>query len=242
MVKVRLHQFLSRSGVFENKKNIISAIKRKQIRVGEQAIDNENYRVDTKDTKIYYNDNLIRIKRKIYYLFNKPKGVNCQKNQKKSIYNLIKINKKIEEPIRNSLFTVGRLDVDTSGLIIITNDGELSSQILDPRNKIEKTYVALIDREISKEDIERLRTGVVIDLEDRKYKTRPAKVIKIDKQQVKIIIKEGKKRQIRRMFGALKYKVKKLKRVAIGNLELGSIDTKEFREVSKEDIYSKVLK
>ena len=238
MVKFRLHQFLSKSGLFSTKNEILDAIKSGKIRVSNEIVKDIDYRVDPKRKNVYYNDSLVRINRKLYFLFYKPKRWNCQKNQKKSVYNLID---QLNMEGKKSLFIVGRLDVDSSGLLIVTNDGLLSNKILGPNSNIKKTYEVTIDKEISNDDINKLRNGVLIDLEDRKYKTKPALVKKID-NKILVTISEGKKRQVRRMFGSLNYKVRELKRISIGELKLDNLNPKEFKQVTREEIYSKIFR
>ena len=172
MVKLRLHQFLSKSGVFSAKKEVIEAIRSGRIKVANAVITDPDHRINQKKKNIYYEGQLIRTKRKRYFLFYKPKRYNCQKNQKKTIYNLID-QWNLDEATKKSLFTVGRLDVDSSGLIIVTNDGLLSNEILSPEKNIKKIYSVLIDKPINNRDLDKLRNGVVIDLEDRKFKTKP---------------------------------------------------------------------
>lgn len=241
MVKLRLHQFLSKSGIFNNKKEIIDTIREGKIKVANEVITDVDFRVNPKKKNIYYEDKIIRVKKKRYFLFYKPKRYNCQKNQKKTIYNLIE-QWDLDEATKKSLFSIGRLDVDSTGLLIITNDGFLSNQILSPGNDIKKTYLVLIDRPITNEDLNKLKTGVVIDLEDRKYKTKPCDVEIKNNKEILITITEGKKRQIRRMFGALNYKVKELKRISIGNLKLDDLQPKEYKEVTKEFIHENIFK
>ncbi len=232
---------MSKAGILDTKREIKEAIRKGKIRVRNQIITNEDYRVNPKGEKVYFKDKLIKSSKKIYFLFNKPKGVVCQKNEKKSIYNIIK-TLDLDETTKKSLFTMGRLDNDTSGLIIITNDGKLLDKVMHPKNKIEKTYVVETDKDVENMDIEKLRDGVFIDLDDKKYKTKPARVNYMNRNTIEVKIKEGKKRQVRRMFGALGYKVKKLKRVSIGDIKLGKLETRKFKQVSKEYIYKNILK
>ncbi|MFA5175716.1 MAG: pseudouridine synthase [Candidatus Nanoarchaeia archaeon] len=242
MVKLRLHQVLSKSGAFRTKDEVMKAIRNNEIKIRTEIINNPNYRVDTKETNVYYNEERLEPARKVYFLFNKPKRISCQKNEPKSIYNIIEKELKVDEATRRSCFTVGRLDVDSSGLIIITNDGMLASKISNPKNHIKKSYQVLLDRDISDWDLKRLDTGVTILLDDKDYRTRPAKAHKIGPKEVIITIKEGKKRQIRRMFGALGYTVKELKRISIGKIKLEKLGLRQFKEIPKDEIYDKLFK
>jgi len=241
MVKLRLHQLLSKSGIFKTKEEVFNTIESGKIKVSNEIITDIDFRVNPKKKNVYYEDKVIKPKKKCYFLFYKPKRYNCQKNEKKNIYNLIE-KWDLDEETKKSLFSIGRLDVDSSGLLIVTNDGVLSNEILSPRNNIKKTYSVLIDRDIKKEDVEKLKKGVVIDLEDKKYKTNPCIVEVKNPKEILITITEGKKRQIRRMFGALNYKVKELKRILIGNIKLNDLNPKEYKEVTKDYIYENISK
>jgi len=238
MAKLRVQQILSKAGLFNDKRELIEALNAGKIKVSNEIVRDPEFRVDPKRKHVYYNDEMIRMGRRLYFLFYKPKRWNCQKSQKKSVYNLID---QLNVEGKKSLFIVGRLDVDSSGLMIVTNDGSLSHKILSPNSRIRKVYKVTIDREISDKDLNKLRSGVVIDLDDRKYRTKPCIVKKID-ENIFVTIIEGKKRQIRRMFGALGYKVKELKRIAIGTLSLKGMRKKEFIQVSRGEIYSKIFR
>lgn len=162
-----------------------------------------------------------------YYILNKPKRVICSNDDKfgrTTAVSLIKSNKR--------LFTYGRLDYLTEGLIIISNDGDLYNHIMHPSHKLYKSYIAKLDKEITEEHMDAIRNGVVID----GYRTAPAKVKKISKFEVRIAIFEGKNRQIRKMLEILSYRVKNLKRVKIGELVLGNLEVGKYRALSPEEI------
>lgn len=156
---------------------------------------------------------------KVYYLFNKPKEVLCSMNDqfgRKTIKDFIK--GKIKE---DNIFHVGRLDYNTSGIILLTNDGDLGNYLLHPKYKIEKIYDVLIMGHPKKEELKKLERG--IELEDG-FKTKPAKLEKVKKKgnnhQIVIKISEGKKRQVRLMFKAIGYTVLNLKRLSFGPWEI----------------------
>ena len=162
-----------------------------------------------------------------YYILNKPKRVICSNEDKfgrKLAIDLIKSKAR--------LFTYGRLDFMTEGLIIISNDGDVYNHVMHPRKKLYKSYVAKVSREIDDKDIEALQYGVVIDGK----RTAPAKVKKIDKKELRIAIFEGRNRQIRKMFETLGYNVDSLKRVKIGELTLGHLQVGDYRELTQEEV------
>lgn len=162
-----------------------------------------------------------------YYILNKPKRVLCSNEDKfgrKLAIDLIKS--------RVRLFTYGRLDFMTEGLIIISNDGDIYNHVMHPRKKLYKSYIAKISRDIEEKDIEALKHGVVID----GRRTAPAKVKKLDRREIRIAIFEGKNRQIRKMFETLGYTVEALKRVKVGELTLGHLGVGEYRALTEDEI------
>ncbi|CAM3548510.1 pseudouridine synthase [Pseudostreptobacillus hongkongensis] len=162
-----------------------------------------------------------------YYILNKPKRVLCsnEDRQKRTLaVDLIKSKKR--------LFTYGRLDYMTEGLIIISNDGDIYNNVMHPKKKLYKSYVAKIDKEITEDHIEALKHGVVID----GVRTLPAKVKIIAKKEIRIAIHEGRNRQIRKMFETLGYTVKNLRRVKVGELSLKGLEVGQYRKMSEDEI------
>ena len=170
---------------------------------------------------------------KVYYLLNKPRGIvttSSDDKGRKTVIDLIKTNKRI--------YPVGRLDYDTTGLLILTNDGELTNYLTHPKNNIEKVYVAKIKGLITKEDLNKLCSGLIID--GKKTSKAKAKVLKIDKKTnssiVELIIHEGKNHQVKKMFKAINYDVLKLKRESIAFLTLDGLKSGEYRELSIKEV------
>lgn len=171
-----------------------------------------------------------------YYLLNKPKGFICQREDKYGKETISLINNYKER----NLFTVGRLDVNTTGLIIVTTDGELSNYVMSPKNKIRKTYLIWVDRPITKEISLGLQRGTELD---DGYITKITKKFKIisnesGKTLIKMTIDEGKKNQIRRMFKSHNRKVINLKRIQIGHHKIDGIDTGRYKKLSKSGMYN----
>ena len=162
-----------------------------------------------------------------YYMLNKPKRVICSNEDRfgrRLAIDYIKSKKR--------LFTYGRLDYMTEGLIIISNDGEVYNHVMQPRKKLYKSYIAKLSREVEEKDIEAWKHGVVIDGK----RTAPAKVKKLDKKEVRIAIFEGRNRQIRKMVEILGYTVDSLKRVKVGELTLGHLQPGDYRALTEEEI------
>ena len=171
---------------------------------------------------------------KIYILLNKPIGYITTAHEqfgRDKVLDLIKINKRI--------VPVGRLDMYTSGALILTNDGELVNKLTHPKNEIDKTYNVTLKGKITEQEIDSLKNGVIIDDD---YLTKPAKVkiLKIDEEKnisrVQIVIHEGKNRQIRKMCEAINKKVLALHRSKIGNLDVKDLKPGEWRYLKLNEI------
>lgn len=171
---------------------------------------------------------------KAYYIFNKPEGVvtvNAQKGEEE-ILNTVEFPEKV--------YPVGRLDKETEGLIIFTNDGRVATNLLKPDAGTEKEYTVTIDKPITHQFLMRMKHGVDIGVvgKTRHYKTKPVKIRKTGPKKFDIVLTEGKNRQIRRMCGALGFKVVKLRRFRIGELQLGSLKKGQYRKLKKSEIKS----
>lgn len=170
---------------------------------------------------------------KVYYLLNKPRGVITSTSDdkgRKTVVDLIDINTRI--------YPVGRLDYDTTGLLILTNDGELANLLTHPKNNIDKVYVAKIEGLITKGNLKTLEKGVVID--GRKTARSKAKILKADKKTntsvVQLTIHEGRNHQVKNMFKALGYNVVKLKREAISFLTVDGLSSGDYRQLSIHEV------
>lgn len=195
-------------------------INNKMASIGDEVKENDIVRVDGEKLKI-------KVDNYEYYILNKPKRVICSNEDphgRVTAVSLIKSNKR--------LYTYGRLDYMTQGLIIISNDGDLFNKIMHPSKKLYKSYIATIDKEITKEHIEALTHGVVIDGK----RTSKAKVKVLSKYEVRVAIFEGRNRQVRKMFEKLGYNVKDLKRVKIGELSLADLEVGKYRKLTNEEI------
>lgn len=234
--KTSLKQFLMKTGRFKKVFDCVSAISYGRITINGKIITNPNYFFNAKKSLIEFDGQKVKLAKKMYYLLNKPAGYLCQKtNDERNIYDLIEKLPILEEQ-KASLFALGRLDKDTEGLIIITNDGELSNLVLNPKNEIIKKYRAVLENPVDANKIKSLEKGIEISIDYDKYKTKPCKIKSVGEKEVCISISEGKKRQIRKMFQAVGNEVIHLNRVSIGGLQLGKLNVGEMKEISKEEI------
>lgn len=181
--------------------------------------------------KVYIKEgnNKTEIKRKVefvYLAFNKPLGVTSTtcKNDKSNIIDYINYNKRI--------FPIGRLDKNSHGLILLTNDGGIVNKILRSENNHEKEYIVRVNKEITPYFLQKMRSGVNI----LNRLTKPCKVKQIDKFTFKIILTQGLNRQIRRMCDELEYKVTYLKRIRIINIKLGNLKVGEYRHLREDEL------
>lgn len=228
---MRINKFLSSLGI-ASRRAIDKYIEEGRIKVN-GVIASTGIDV-TEEDEIYIDNKKIetnRIEEKVYFILNKPLEVlsaSSDDRGRKTVVDLIKTDKRI--------FPIGRLDYMTSGLILLTNDGELFNRLVHPKSEIYKKYYIKVFGEVKKEEIEELKKGVL--LEDGK--TLPAKVsgIKYDKNKTSmyISIREGRNRQIRRMIEKFGYKVLILRREKIGELSLGDLKEGKYRELTREEI------
>ncbi len=173
-----------------------------------------------------------KVKKYDYYIMNKPKGYVCTvKDDKgrKTVMDLL-------PPKTERLFPVGRLDYDTEGLLIFTNDGELTFKLTHPKNEITKTYLVKTERPVSEDELNKLRAGIFID--GVKTKKCKIKIVETTKSysKVHVTISEGKNRQVRKMFDFIKAPVDFLKRIKIGDLTLSGLDRGACRKLTPEEV------
>lgn len=223
---MRINKYIALSGFCSRRKadELIDigrvTINKDVAKKGDEVRENDIVRIDGERVRV-------KLDQYEYYILNKPKRVICSNEDKfgrVTAVSLINSNKR--------LFTYGRLDYLTEGLIIVSNDGDLYNKIMHPRQKLYKSYIATIDKEITEDHIEALSHGVVID----GVKTAPAKVKVLTKIEVRIAIFEGRNRQIRKMFEVLGYFVKSLKRVKVGELTLKNLEVGKYRKLTKDEI------
>ncbi|MBQ2284073.1 MAG: rRNA pseudouridine synthase [Clostridia bacterium] len=184
----------------------------------------------TEEDEVSVNGEVIKkVFKKVYIAMNKPVGYITSVSDefdRPTVMNLV------EDEIHTRVYPVGRLDFDTEGLLIMTNDGDLTFKLTHPKHTIFKTYVATLNDVPHPKNIEKLRKGVVVDGK----KTQQPKVNWLKDNIVEISISEGRNRQVRKMFEAIGYEVVTLQRVSIGNLALGNIPLGRWRHLSQAEI------
>ncbi|MCX6710418.1 MAG: pseudouridine synthase [Candidatus Woesearchaeota archaeon] len=239
--KIRLVQYLAKTGEFEEKYDAARSIQSGHISVDGKNITNPNYEI-RESADVMLNGKHILPLRKIYIALNKPKRIFCQKSRDREAKTIYSFIRKKRLPLTgkeiNSLFSVGRLDQDTTGLLIVTNDGKLNELMMRPERKVKKEYTASIDKEITEDALSKLRAGVTIKIDDFDgkeidYLTKPCSAEKLPGKKLRIAISEGKKRQVKLMLSSLGYEVISLQRESIGNLTLSGLGIKKEREIKE---------
>ncbi|MEW6674790.1 MAG: pseudouridine synthase [Nitrospirota bacterium] len=227
----RLQKILAEMGITSRRKAEELIIKGRVTVNGQIA--NIGMKVDPNRDHIKLNGKLLtRPEKKVYLVFNKPKGVVTSLYDPDGRLTI----KDFLKGIKFRVFPVGRLDYDSEGMLLITNDGDFAHAVLHPSKKISKTYLVKVKGILREEEIEKLRTGVKLGY----GMTAPAKVKRIRKGDVnswlEMTIYEGKKRQIRRMLEKIGHPVLKLRRIRINGLELGNLEPGAYRYLSADEI------
>lgn len=229
---IRLQKYMASCGVASRRK-CEALIEAGKVKVGDQIITELGFKVDPDLDRVYFNGALIKPEtEKVYILLNKPTGyITSVKDQfdRQTVIDLI-------QGIDARIYPVGRLDYDTSGLLLLTNDGDMTNQITHPSHKVEKTYVAKVKGQVSKLELKKIQDGIDIG----GYVTAPsrARIIKTasGSTTVELTIHEGKNRQVRRMFDAINHPVMALDRIAIGKIKKGSLKEGTWRLLNDSEI------
>ena len=231
MEQIRLQKYLADCGVASRRKSE-EIIKSGRVTVNGAVITEMGYKVTSRDEVKVDGKKAILEERKVYIVLNKPYGyVTTVKDQfgRPAVIDLVR-------DIRERLFPVGRLDYDTSGLIILTNDGDFAYRLTHPKHEVKKVYVARVAGSFTNKEITKFENGLEID----DYVTAPSKIRVLNSDAkastVEITIHEGKNRQIRKMCEKVGHPVIMLKRISIGNIQLDSLPEGNWREITKDEL------
>ena len=230
---MRLDKVLSNSG-FGSRSEIRTLAKEGLIKVDGSTVYETSMHVDPENSNIEIRGTLLNYRRFIYVMMNKPAGVisATSDNKLRTAIDLLP-----EEFSCFDLFPAGRLDIDTEGMLLLTNDGQMAHDLLSPKKHVDKRYFAIIDGVVTDNDIKRFKEGV--DLDDG-YRTMPAEleIIKSGPRSViELVLHEGKFHQVKRMFEAVGKKVNYLKRIQMGGLKLdNALEPGECRELSTDEV------
>lgn len=232
MLMERLQKIIAECGYCSRRKAEELILKGK-VKVNGTVISQLGYKANMNDA-IEVNGELLNNKEDyVYFLLNKPRGIitsTSDEKNRKTVIDLINCDKRI--------YPVGRLDYDTTGVLLLTNDGNLANYLMHPSHNIEKVYVVKIEGILTKEDVISLEKGVIID--GKKTSKSKVKIIKIDKKNnisiVKIMIHEGRNHQVKKMFNAVGYNVIKLKRESFSFLTCDGLKSGEYRILSIKEV------
>lgn len=231
--KMRVDKLLSNVGV-ASRAELKKYCKQGLISVNGKVINNPGVQVDSENDDVRFNGEKIVYREFVYIMLNKPDGYISATFDKYDpiVLDLIDQSYLVFEP-----FPVGRLDKDTEGLLVITNDGQLAHRVLSPKKHVPKTYYAKIQGKVTEEDILAFEKGVILD---DGYETMPSqmKILKSDDMsEIELTIHEGKFHQVKRMFESVGKKVVYLKRLSMGKLKLDeSLGLGEYRELTEEEV------
>ena len=225
----RLDKFLSDSG-FGTRKHVKKLIRSKLVTVNGCIEDDSGFIFDPSKAKIEVDNKPVEYSDEIYLLMNKPEGYMCSTIDERypSVLNLI------DPGLRKRTRIVGRLDADTTGVLLLTSNGRLNNRLIHPNTEIEKEYEASLDHGLADEDLSKMLSGP-IDLGDNTYVT-PVRIEKIEPYIIRIVVREGKYHEIKRIFKKYGYSVIALNRARLGFLTCADLKKGEVRDLSKEEI------
>lgn len=226
---IRIDKFLCEMNI-GSRSEVKNYLKQGLVTVNGNIVKKADIKLEEEKDVVTYKGETVKYSRYVYYMLHKPAGVVSATNDK----TCRTVNELLKNTGYTDIFPVGRLDKDTEGLLLMTNDGKLAHNLLSPKKHVAKTYLAVLKEEISKEDILCLESGV--DIGEEKP-TRQAKVEVMDSKSIRITITEGKFHQVKRMLHAVGNEVVYLKRLSMGSLELDeSLAAGEYRELTELEI------
>ncbi len=233
---MRLDKFLADMGA-GSRSDLKSAIRKKRVTVNGEVVRDSSMTVTENDT-VTLDGTTVEYETMQYFLMNKPAGVITATEDKKqeTVLDLLPL------PHRTDLFPVGRLDRDTEGLLLITNDGDLNHRLLSPKHHVDKVYYARIDGEVTNDDVQKFAEGIMIDDDEGPaFKALPA-VLRIlsaenGSSEIEVTLQEGKYHEVKRLFRAVGKRVTYLRRIAMGSLTLDpALAPGESRKLTAEEI------
>lgn len=226
---MRLDKFFSQTGTL-TRSQAQKQLKLGKVTVNGETIKKADYKVDPDKDEIRYNDDKIVYRRFVYIMMNKPRGVvsATEDRDQKTVLDLLP-----EDLLKFDLFPCGRLDKDTTGLVVLTNDGISAHNALSPKKHVEKKYLFETADAYSDADVTAIESGIT--LKDG-YSTKPCKIERISETEGYIYLTEGKYHEIKRLFGARSNKITKLERIGFGKLEIGDLAEGAWRYLTEEEI------
>lgn len=223
----RLQKIISQAGI-ASRRHAESLITAGKVKVNGQVVKELGTKADPAKDRIEVEGKLIKVQKHVYLMMNKPKRYLTTRDdprKRKTVFDLL------PPELKNVVWPIGRLDFNTEGLLLFTNDGELTQDLAHPSKEHEKEYEVVLNKEVSEGRLEKLREGMELDGK----KTAPAHV-RVSGTTVYITIHEGWNRQVRRMFAAFGYSIRNLKRIRVGKLKLANLETGRYKLIDKKEI------
>ena len=231
---MRLQKYMAHAGVASRRK-CEEIIAEGRVKVNGEVVDTQGYIVEEGDRVTVDGKKVWPVKRNTYILMNKPRGIVSSAKDNKDRQTVLDL---LSSDIRARLYPVGRLDMDSSGLILLTDDGELTERLLHPKYEIEKTYKVTVNGLVTEEEAKELSKGVKL----KDGMTAPGEIKIIEhrnkKTRLECTIREGRNRQIRRMFESLGYEVIQLERIVFGPLKITGLGKGDYRPLREKEIRS----
>jgi len=230
---MRIDKILANMG-YGSRKEVKGLLKQGVVKIGDNIVKSPKEHVDLDNQVVSVNGEVVEYKEYVYIMMNKPPGVisSTEDSEHETVIGLLEYEDIIFDP-----FPVGRLDKDTEGLLLITNDGQLAHQLLSPKKHVPKKYFATIDGVVTEEDIKAFEQGVTLD---DGYETKPGYLTILtsgQESEIELVIMEGKFHQVKRMFEAVGKTVTYLKRLEMGPLKLDeTLELGEYRELTDEEL------
>lgn len=225
---MRLDKFLVHVGV-GTRTQVKAIVKQGRVSVNDSTVTKSDIKINVEADVIKFDNEMLVYSEFVYFMLNKPKGVLSATNDRsqKTVIDLIDTHVK-------NIFPVGRLDKDTTGLLVITNDGKLAHELLSPKKHVNKVYIATVEKQLVAQNIVDFKNGIILD---DGYACLPAFLEIVDNTTARVTIQEGKFHQVKRMFEACDNKVLTLKRVQMGPLKLDEqLKLGDYRQLSDDEI------
>lgn len=229
---MRLNKFLADAGIASRRKSD-ELIKDGRVKINGKVVKELGTDVNVENDAVYFDGKRVKlVNTKVYYKLHKPKGyvtTASDERERKTVLDLMR-------NVQYRVYPIGRLDYDTEGLLLLTNDGDMANILTHPKNNVQKTYVAHVEGVLEDNDIKKLSLGVDIG----GYVTKPCSVIVKERDEkstiIEITIAEGKNRQVKKMVEAVGKNVAFLKRVAIGDIKLGGLARGEYKTLTAKEL------
>ncbi len=229
---IRLDKYLADMGI-GTRAEVKKYVRQGQVAVDGKVIKSAEEKIDFEKQEVRYQGELVSYIKYEYYMLNKPAGVVSATTdaKEKTVIDLI------DSKARKDLFPVGRLDKDTEGLLLITNDGDMAHRLLSPKKHVDKVYYAKVQGRVTREDVNRFSEGMAIGQGEVAKPSTLEILVSDDVSEIQLTIQEGKFHQVKRMFRAVDKEVIYLKRLSMGNLKLDeTLPVGAYRALTKEEV------